>query len=149
MREHPVDQLVVAPSGIVETELAIRRPLLPQQRADRNAHRPDQLDQPLARGRRLQIFDDDRLDAALADHRQGVARGAAVRIVVDRDDHHAVSATSTGPRTSGRPSNQRISSAPKMAPASSATMKPGRSSGRMPENVLVSERAMATAGLAN
>ena len=28
-------------------------------------------------------------------------------------------------------------------------MKPGRSSGRMPENVLVSERAIATAGLAN
>ena len=28
-------------------------------------------------------------------------------------------------------------------------MKPGRSVGRMPENVLVIERAMATAGLAN
>ena len=28
-------------------------------------------------------------------------------------------------------------------------MKPGRSAGRMPENVLVSARATATAGLAN
>jgi hypothetical protein len=33
-------------------------------------------------------------------------------------------------------------------PKSSATMKPGRSIGRMPENVLVNERAIATAGLA-
>ena len=28
-------------------------------------------------------------------------------------------------------------------------MKPGRSTGRMPEKVLVSDRAIATAGLAN
>src|ERR1700681_3257043 len=35
------------------------------------------------------------------------------------------------------------------APQSSAAMKPGRSTGRMPENVLVIDRAMATAGLAN
>ena len=36
-----------------------------------------------------------------------------------------------------------------IAPDNSATMNPGRSCGRMPENVFVMERAMATAGLAN
>jgi hypothetical protein len=35
-----------------------------------------------------------------------------------------------------------------IAPKSWATMKPGRSIGRMPENVLVNERAIGTAGLA-
>ncbi|MOA63708.1 hypothetical protein D3C78_1895290 [compost metagenome] len=34
-------------------------------------------------------------------------------------------------------------------PVNWARMKPGRSSGRMPENVSVRERAIATAGLAN
>ena len=38
---------------------------------------------------------------------------------------------------------------PANAPQSSARMNPGRSTGRMPENVFVSDRAMATAGLAN
>ena len=33
-------------------------------------------------------------------------------------------------------------------PAISATMKPGRSAGRIPAKVSVSDRAMATAGLA-
>ena len=55
----------------------------------------------------------------------------------------------TGPRTAGRPSGQLISSRPTNAPHSSARMKPGRSTGRMPENVLVKERAITTAGLAN
>lgn len=35
------------------------------------------------------------------------------------------------------------------APSNSALMKPGRSAGRIPENVLVRDRATATAGLAN
>jgi len=46
-------------------------------------------------------------------------------------------------------SNQPISISPASAPTSSAAMKPGRSMGRMPEKVFVSDRAMATAGLAN
>ncbi len=46
-------------------------------------------------------------------------------------------------------SSQPINIIAAIAPQSSAAMKPGRSVGRMPENVLVSDRAMATAGLAN
>ena len=42
-----------------------------------------------------------------------------------------------------------ISINPINAPTSSLAMKPGRSTGRIPENVLVRERAIATAGLAN
>ncbi len=41
--------------------------------------------------RRLQIFDDMRLDAGMADQRQRVARGAAIRVVID-DDIHGVQA---------------------------------------------------------
>ena len=36
-----------------------------------------------------------------------------------------------------------------IAPSSCAPRKPGRSIGRMPEKVLVRERAIATAGFAN
>ena len=98
---------------------------------------------------RPHLLDHGRLDAALADHGERVAGGAAVRIVIDRDAHRDVSAILTGPLTSGLPSSQFINSMPTKAPQSSATMKPGRSLGRIPANVFVSERAIATAGLAN
>src|ERR1700754_2544648 len=44
--------------------------------------------------------------------------------------------------------SQLINASATTAPTNSAAMKPGRSTGRMPEKVLLSERAMATAGLA-
>ena len=87
MFEHEVDQLVFRPLWIAKAERVIRRSLLPQQVARRNAHRLEQLDEPLARRRVFQIFDDDRLFAALADHRQRVARGAAGGVVIDGDGH--------------------------------------------------------------
>ena len=58
------------------------------------------------------------------------------------DGDHAVVASVGG--ASSQPANAAAAS----APASSAPMNPGRSDGRMPENVLVNERAIATAGLA-
>jgi len=46
-------------------------------------------------------------------------------------------------------SSQLISVSATIAPQSSAAIKPGRSAGRIPEKVLLSERAIATAGFAN
>jgi len=45
--------------------------------------------------------------------------------------------------------SQFINSMATSAPQSSAAMKPGRSAGRIPEKLLVIDRAIATAGLAN
>src|SRR4051812_24521235 len=149
MREHLVDQLVVGPFGVVEAELLVGRAFLAQQRASGDAQSLDELDKRLAGWWRLQIFDHDGFDAALPDHRQRVARGAAGGGVIDRDAHEVVSAIWMGPCAWGRPSNQFINSMPAKAPHSSARMNPGRSVGRMPENVFVSDLAMATAGLAN
>src|SRR5690606_16846766 len=53
----------------------------------RYAHARNKSGQHLARRRCLQIFDDMRLDARIADHRQRVARGAAIGIVIDDDVH--------------------------------------------------------------
>jgi hypothetical protein len=50
---------------------------------------------------------------------------------------------------SGCLNSQATKAMPQSAPTSCATMKPGRSIGRMPEKVFVNERAMATAGFAN
>ena len=49
----------------------------------------------------------------------------------------------------GTRSSQVISSEAAESADSSAMMKPGTSTGRMPEKLLVSDRAIATAGLAN
>jgi hypothetical protein len=70
MSEHEVDQLLVRPFGIVEAELGVRSSLLSQERPDRNSHGRDQRLEPLAARRVLQIFDDDRILATRADHRQ-------------------------------------------------------------------------------
>src|SRR6185436_8014755 len=103
--------------------------------------------QPLPRRRVLQILDDVGHSAALPDHGQGVARGAAGRIVIDRDAQGSVSGFSGNAPREGC-NNHVMTISPAIAPQTSAAMNPGRSAGRMPENVLVSERAIATAGLA-
>ena len=87
MRQHEIDQLVVAPFWIGKPQLCIGRALFAQQRAHRNPHRLDQFDQPRTAWRILQIFYDMRLFAALPDHGQRVARGAACRVMVDRHAH--------------------------------------------------------------
>src|SRR5579863_425654 len=96
----------------------------------------------------LEIFDDLRLRPALPDHGERVAGGAAIGIVINRYAHSIASGSSGGASGFVRKS-QVIASMPTTAPQSSAMMKPGRSRGRMPENVFVKERAIATAGLAN
>ena len=89
-----------------------------------------------------------RRSAALPDHGKRVARRAAVRIVIDRDAQSSASGLSGNASREGC-NNQVMTIRPATAPHSSATINPGRSTGRMPENVLVNDRAIATAGLAN
>src|SRR5258706_3367508 len=148
MRQHEIDQLLVTPFRIGKPEFGVGRYLLAQQCANRNSHRLDQLDQPRAAWRILQIFDYLWLLAALPYHRERIARRAAVGIVIDRHAHKIASGLRAGASFSGR-SSHVMTSMPMTAPKSSAAMKPGSSTGRIPENVLVNERAIATAGLAN
>src|SRR5262249_53981587 len=145
---HEIEQLVVRPFRVCETQLRVRRSLLAQYRPHWYSHCLDELLQPLTSGRALEIFDDHRLFAALPDHREHVARPAAIGVVVDRDSHRcAPELIAWSIRASLR--SQRASHSPQSAPRSCATTKPGRSIGRMPENVFVNERAIVTAGLAN
>lgn len=65
-----------------------------------------------------------------------------------RDGHSCASESSVRTPGVGR-SSHPITTRPSNAPTNSATMKPGKSVGRIPENVLVRERAIATAGFAN
>ena len=81
---------VVGPFGIVEAEFGVGRALLAQQPRGLECPSPRSARPAFARDRRrLQIFDDLRLIAALADHGQRVARRAAGGIVVDGDGHVA------------------------------------------------------------
>src|SRR5690606_36328231 len=52
-----------------------------------DTHARDELGEHVPRRRCLEIFDDMRLDARIADHRQGVARSAAIRVVIDDNVH--------------------------------------------------------------
>ncbi|MCY1550027.1 hypothetical protein D9M68_862390 [compost metagenome] len=73
----------------IQAQFLVGRALDAQHIPHAHAHPRYQCLQGLAVGRRLQVLDDDGLDAAGADQRQRVARRAAVRVVVDRDGTHA------------------------------------------------------------
>ncbi len=68
-----------------ETQRGVGRAFFAQDVPHGNSHPADELAQHGARWRRFQILDDMRLNARVADHRQGIARRAARRIVVDDD----------------------------------------------------------------
>src|SRR6516165_8322661 len=72
----------------------------------------------------------------------------AAWVVGDSGDYSCASDLSGVVAETGARNSQLINRRAATAPISSAMTNPGRSSGRMPENVLVRERAMATAGLA-
>ncbi|RWV78787.1 hypothetical protein GW17_00060188 [Ensete ventricosum] len=78
MRQRGVKKLIVGETRIVQPEFRIGRPLLAQQAANRDRHARDEFAKQAARRRRLQIFDDMRLDAGIADHGERVARRAAI-----------------------------------------------------------------------
>src|SRR3546814_6170553 len=71
-------------SDVCSSDLA----LLPQQRTRRYARARDKFDQQRPARRCLQIFDDMRLDPGVADHGQCIARGHALRVMVDDDVGH-------------------------------------------------------------
>jgi len=83
-------------------------------------------------------------DSGVADQRQGIARGAAIGIVIDR---HIMAPPGTVGSASAN--NNRARPKATSAPKSCATMKAGASRGRMPEKVLVIERPIVIAGFAN
>jgi hypothetical protein len=87
VRQHEIQQLIVAPFRIGKPKLRVRRALFAQQPANRKPHRLDQPDQPLAARRVLQIFDDFGFGAGLPDHGERIARRPAGRVVVDGDAH--------------------------------------------------------------
>lgn len=87
MRHHRIQQFVFAYLWIAKSQLVKRRPLFAQELAHGNAHPCDQLLEQCARRRRLQIFDDMRLDAGVADHGKRVAGPSAIGIVVDDHVH--------------------------------------------------------------
>src|SRR6187431_493979 len=87
MAEHGVEQLIVGKGRIVQPQLGVGRSPLPQELADGAPHGRDQLAQLLLGGRRLQVLDDDGIDAGMADQRKCVARGAAGGVVKDRHVH--------------------------------------------------------------
>jgi hypothetical protein len=91
MRDHRVEQGLVADRGIVQPQFLVRRPFLPHQFSDRQTRAGDQLRQQKARRRAFLIVDDVRLDTGIADQREDVARRAASGIVVDDDVHRRIS----------------------------------------------------------
>ena len=74
-------------SGSSRPSSLVGRALLADDVADRDAHAVDELPQQEPGRRRLQVLDDVRLDAGIADHGQRVAGRAAIRVVVDDDVH--------------------------------------------------------------
>ena len=66
-----------------------------------------------------------------------------------RKAYSLASSLSSTDASIGSRNSQFISASAQTAPSNCAAMKPGRSIGRMPEKVLVSDRAIATAGFAN
>src|SRR5690606_9730643 len=91
MLDHGADEFIVGPLRIVQAQLAVGRSLDAQQAARGHTHAGDQSVQGGAVRWRLQVLDDDGLNAALAKHRQYVARSAAVGVVVDREFAHVAS----------------------------------------------------------
>ena len=60
MRQHEIEQLVVAPFRVGQSHFGVRRTLFAQQGADGNSRRLDQFDQPRAARRVFEIFDTSR-----------------------------------------------------------------------------------------
>ena len=88
--QHRVQQCVVAERRVAQPQRVIGRALLPDGIANAQARRCDQFDQARAAGRVGQVVDDLRFDAHVPEHRQRVARGAAIGVVVN-DGVHAPS----------------------------------------------------------
>src|SRR3546814_7006952 len=80
-----IDQLLISEIRIVESQFGKGRALLAQQGARGDAGADDEACQQGTRRRSLEVLDDMRFDAGIADHGQRIARGSAFRIVVADD----------------------------------------------------------------
>lgn len=89
MSQHRIEKLVIAQSRVGKAKFGKRRSLFAQQGPHGNSHAIDQLTKEGASRRRLEIFNDMRLDTRIADQCQCVARRAAIWVVVDDDVHQA------------------------------------------------------------
>lgn len=87
MLDDRIEQFVIAKLRIAKFQLLKWRFFLAQELAHGDAHACDQLLEQRPRRRRLQIFDDMRLDAGIADHGERVARRPAIAVVVDDHIH--------------------------------------------------------------
>ena len=85
IRIHRIEEQFVGKPRIAETQLGEGRAFFTQGGTHGEPRRLDHSGQLLTRRRGLQILDDDRLDAGIADQRECVTRGCALRIVVDGD----------------------------------------------------------------
>jgi hypothetical protein len=79
--------LLIRQRRIAEPQFVEGRPLVAQDVTDRHAHAADQVGQFRPRRWRLQVLDDTRFDAGLANEGQGIARSSAAGIVIDDDVH--------------------------------------------------------------
>src|SRR5690606_10382649 len=87
MLHHGIYQLLIRQAGIAQVEFIVGGAFLAQECSRWYSHTCDQLDQTLPRRRRLEIFDDFRRFARSHDHRQCIARGATLRVVIDLNLH--------------------------------------------------------------
>ena len=96
MRQHGVDQLRIGHARRVQPQFGEQGFLGAHGVDDGLAGGGDQRLQRGAIRGSLEVFNDLGLRAAVADHGQGVARGAALGVVINRDVRHGVGAGSEG-----------------------------------------------------
>ena len=85
MRHHRIDQLVIAQSGIIQPQLVVRRALPAQHIAHRNPHALMRLTSSSRLGGFFRYSMTTGSSPLLRISPRGVARGAAGRVVIDRD----------------------------------------------------------------
>lgn len=95
------EQLVVRPLGVAEVQFGERGAFFAQDFANAQAHGAEELAYLGGAGGCLEVLDDHRFDAAVADEGQGVARGATGGVVVDRDGVGHGAGVGLGRETSG------------------------------------------------
>lgn len=87
MGEHCAQQRRIVQGGIVQSQFQIGRAFFADGLADRDAGSGDERLQRLAAWRMLQVIDNLRFDAGVADQGKGIAGGSATGIVVDDGVH--------------------------------------------------------------
>ena len=87
MRHHCINQLLIGQPRIIQTQFTKNRFFAAHHLAHAQARVRNQLNQLRARRWIFEVFDDDGFKTCMAYHRQGIARGAAFGVVINRDVH--------------------------------------------------------------